>query len=51
MNTIFSKQMLHCLIFKLHATSVLLNERKCRLVVETVAQVVQGQFLVSAQTS
>lgn len=40
MNIIFSKEMLCCLIFKSHSSSVLLNERKCRPVAEMVGQVV-----------
>lgn len=48
---IFSKEMFHCLIFKLHSTLVLLNERKGRLLVEMMGQVVRGQFLVLAQLS
>lgn len=48
---IFSKEMFHCLIFKLHSILVLLNERKGRLLVEMMGQVVQGKLLVPAQLS
>lgn len=47
----FSKEMFHCLTFKLHSILVLLNERKGRLLVEMMGQVAPGQFLVLDQLS